>query len=62
MQRKDHNSGGRSVDLVGKASPPGRMNGRYTEALNAMINMKATYMKFKMDSLLALINQIRKSG
>ena len=33
-----------------------------TEALNAMINMKATYMAFKMDSLLALISQIRTSG
>ena len=33
-----------------------------TEALRFMINMKATYMKFKMDSLLALINQMRKSG
>ena len=33
-----------------------------TEALNEMINMKANYMKFKMDSLLALITQMRKSG
>ena len=33
-----------------------------TEAVNAMINMKATYMKFKIDSLLALITQMRKSG
>ena len=33
-----------------------------TEALNAMTNMRATYMKFKMDSLLALITQMRKSG
>ena len=33
-----------------------------TESLNAMTNMKATYMKFKMDSLLALITEMRKSG
>ena len=33
-----------------------------TEAFNAMINMKAKYMKFKMDTLLALITQMRKSG
>ena len=33
-----------------------------TEALNAMINMKATYIRLKIDSLLALINQMRKSG
>ena len=33
-----------------------------TDALKAMINMKTTYMTFKMDSLLAPITQIRKSG
>ena len=33
-----------------------------TEALNAMINMKAAYMILNMDSLLTLITQMRKSG
>ena len=33
-----------------------------TNALKAMINMKTTYMTFKMDSLLALITQMRKRG
>ena len=33
-----------------------------TNALKAMINMKTTYMTFKMDSLLALITQMRKHG
>ena len=33
-----------------------------TNALRAMINMKTTYMTFKMDSLLALISQMRKRG
>ena len=41
---------------------PKRQHEEDTEALNAMSNMKATYMRFKMDSLLALINQMRKSG
>ena len=30
--------------------------------LKAMINMKTTYMTFKMDSLLTLITRMRKSG
>ena len=30
--------------------------------LEAMINMKTTYMTFKMDSLLTLITRMRKSG
>ena len=33
-----------------------------TDALKAMINMKTTYMTLKMDSLLALITQMRKCG
>ena len=33
-----------------------------TEDFNAIIAMKANYMKFKIDSLLALITQMRKSG
>ena len=33
-----------------------------TNALKAMINMKSTYMTSKMDSLLALIIQMRKRG
>ena len=33
-----------------------------TNALKVMINMKTTYMTFKMDSLLALITQMRKRG
>ena len=33
-----------------------------TDALKAMINMKTTHMTFKMDSLLALIAQMRKRG
>ena len=33
-----------------------------TNALKAMINMKTTYMTFKMDSLPALITQLRKRG
>ena len=33
-----------------------------TNALRAMINLKTTHMTFKMDSLLALISQMRKRG
>ena len=33
-----------------------------TDAVKAMISMKTTYMTFKMDSLLALITQMRKRG
>ena len=32
------------------------------DALKAMIHMKTTYMTFKMDSLRALISQMRKRG
>ena len=39
-----------------------RQHAEDTEACRFMINMEATYMKFKMDSLLALITQMRKSG
>ena len=39
-----------------------RQHAEDTDALKAMINMKTTYMTFKMDSLLALITQMRKRG
>ena len=48
--------------LEARVSELKRQHAEDTDALKAMINMKTTYMTFKMDSLLDLITQMRKRG